>query len=106
MKFPMRIYGSIHGFDREKQKYLQRELDPEVFVWHGNDRLEVEYEGKYLDLEPDLDRIASALAGHGQGHVDCIDHESWNVYRYLILPGSWTCKQVDPDGAMEKYHHE
>ncbi|GAB6058796.1 hypothetical protein [Desulfonatronum parangueonense] len=106
MKFPMRIYGHFQGFDQEKQKSLQRELDPDVFVWHGNDRLEVEYEGKYLDMEPDLDLIASALAEHGQGHVDSIDHESWIVSRYQIRPGSWTCKQVDPDGTMEKYHHE
>lgn len=106
MKFAMRIFGEIHGFDREKQKILRGDLNPEAFIWHGDNRLEVEYEGKYHDVEPDLDLIASALAEHGQGHVDCIDHDSWVVSRYQIRPGSWTCKHIDPDGVLEKYNRE
>jgi hypothetical protein len=38
--------------------------------------------------------------------LDCIDHENWMIRRYSLQPGSWTCKEVNPDGALERYHHE
>ncbi|WP_051434645.1 hypothetical protein [Desulfonatronum lacustre] len=106
MKFPLRIFGEVRGIVPDKLSPLHGRLNADVFFPLGNDGLEVEYEGPYLDIEPDLDEIVAALADGGQGHVDCIDHENWMLRRYSLEPGSWTCKEVNPDGALERYHHE
>lgn len=106
MKFPLRIFGEICGIYPDKLPRLHGLLNADVFSPSGGDGLDVEYEGSYLNIEPDLDEIVAALADGGQGYVDCIDHENWTVRRYSLQPGSWTCKEVNPDGALERYHHE
>ncbi len=103
MKFPARIFGEIHGFDPAGLKELQqKDLGPFEFK---NDRLVVEHEGPPLDIESYLDEIAAALDEHGRGYVDYVDHDQWRVYRYQLKPGSWTCTTVNPDHALEGYHH-
>ena len=106
MKFPLRIYGEVMGLDPEKLGELRGLLNADVFFPRDGGRMEVEYEGAFLDVEPELDMLVAAMAKDGQGHVDCIDHENWTVRRYSLQPGSWTCKEVNPDGALERYHHE
>ncbi len=106
MKFPLRIFGEVRGIGPDKLSTLHGRLNADVFFPLGNGGLEVEYEGPYLDIEPDLDEIVAALADGGQGYVDSIDHENWMLRRYSLQPGSWTCKEVNPDGALERYHHE
>lgn len=99
MKFPMRIFGEIKGVDLEKIDTLVIDgLSP--FELRDN-QLEIEYEGPCFDIEPLLDNIVQALNEKGQGHVDCIDHENWEVLRYRISQGSWTCKKINPDNALE-----
>ncbi|WP_052813110.1 hypothetical protein [Desulfonatronum thioautotrophicum] len=105
MKFPLRIFGEVEGLDPDKLDELRVLLNPEIF-FPRNGGLDVEYEGPYLDIEPDLDELVAALADGGQGHVDCIDHENWELRRYSLQPDSWTCKKINPDGALERYHHE
>ncbi len=106
MKFPLRIFGEVSGIDPNRLIGVTGRLNAEVFSPSGGDGLEVEYEGPYLDIEPDLDEIVAALADGGQGYVDSIDHENWMLRRYSLQPGSWTCKEVNPDGALERYHNE
>ncbi|WP_150112112.1 hypothetical protein [Desulfonatronovibrio hydrogenovorans] len=100
----MRIYGEIKGLDPERISFLQRiDLDP--FELNGLN-LEVEHEGRFLDIEPLLDEIVACMAENGQGYVDCIDHDHWIVLRYDLKPGKWTCKRINPDISLEKYHQE
>ena len=106
MKFPLRIFGHIQGIIPNRLPQLLHQLNPEVFTPHKNNALDVEYEGRYLDVEPELDIVVEALAPDGEGHVDAIDHENWTLRRYTLQSGSWTCREVDPDGALERYHHE
>lgn len=106
MKFPLRIFGEVKGIDPTHLTELTGRLNAEIFSPSEGGGLDVEYEGPYLDIEPDLDELVAALANDGHGHVDYIDHENWAVLRYDLHPGSWTCKKVNPDGALERYHHE
>lgn len=99
MKFPLRIFGEIHGLDSEKIDSLHS-LPENVFQIR-KDRLEIEYEGYWLDIEHDLDAIVSALAENGHGHVDCLDHDNWEVLRYQLKPGAWTCKRVSANNILE-----
>jgi len=101
MKFPMRIFGEIKGLEPETIDSLSRKsLSP--FRLRDN-RLEIEYEGPYIDIEPLLDEIAGALEEVGHGHVDCIDHENWEVIRYLIRQGAWSSRRINPDDVLEAY---
>ncbi len=101
MKFPMRIFGEVKGLDPEKIDSLSRKnLSP--FEFRDN-FLEIEYEGPYIDIEPLLDDVVQALEEQGYGHVDCIDHENWEVLRYQISRGSWSCKRINPDNVLEAY---
>ncbi|TVQ98574.1 MAG: hypothetical protein EA399_10180 [Desulfovibrionales bacterium] len=106
MKFSLRIFGRISGIDPNRLSQIQHQLNPQIFTPHQNNALDVEYEGKYLDLEPELDLVVDVLSPNGHGYIDAIDHENWTLRRYSLQPGSWTCKEVDPDGALERYHHE
>lgn len=99
MKFPLRIYGEITGLDPEKQKSIFA-VNQDVFHLL-EDRIEVEYEGNWLDIEHDLDLLAAALADHGQGHVDYLDHDNWEIRRYRLQPDTWTCKRIDPNNVLE-----
>lgn len=101
MKFPMRIFGEINGLDPETLDLLRtKHVAPFEVMGH---RLEVEYEGPCLDIEPVLNEIASVLCGKGRGYVDCLDHENWEVQRYKIENGAWTCKRINPDDSLEVY---
>lgn len=99
MKFPLRIYGEIRGLDPGRTASLSR-LSGNVFHARG-DTIEVEYEGPFLDIEHDLDAIVSALSEGGEGHVDCLDHDNWQVLRYRLKPGGWICKRVEVDSVLE-----
>jgi len=103
VKFPMRIFGEVRGFVPAKLKELQQK---DLFPFElRNGSLQVDYEGPFVDLEPLLDEIVAALDNHGKGHVDCLDHEEWEVRRYQLGPGSWKCTRINPDHALEGYHH-
>ncbi|HDQ41653.1 MAG TPA: hypothetical protein ENN39_11595 [Desulfonatronum sp.] len=99
MKFPLRIYGEVHGLDPDKRDVLSG-LPETIFHIHP-DRIEVEYEGSWLDIDHYLDVLAAALSEHGQGHVDYLDHDNWEIRRYRLQPGTWTCKRIDPDNVLE-----
>lgn len=99
MKFPLRIFGEIRGLDPEKRN-LMHNVNQDVFHLL-EDRIEVEYEGSWLDIEHDLDVLVTALSENGQGHIDYLDHDHWEIVRYQIKPGEWTCTRVDPDNVLE-----
>jgi hypothetical protein len=101
MKFPMRVFGEIKGLDQEKIRIFQeKHISPFEL---GGDFLEVEYEGSYIDIEEILNDIVHHLDQDAHGHVDCIDHENWEVFRYTINKGILSCKKVNPDNALEAY---
>ncbi len=103
MKFPVRIYGEVDGFIPEKLEELQKK---DMFPFQvTNGRIEVEHEGKPLDIESSLDIIVQALQENGSGYVDYIDHEEWVVWRYQLRPGDWQYTKVNPDHALEGYGH-
>jgi hypothetical protein len=106
MKFPLRIFGAVQGLDVNKLDKILPSLGLPGFTRNGPDALDLEYEGPYQDIEPDLDILVAALTPRGQGHVDCIDHQDWEVRRYELHPGSWTRKRINPDGALESFHQE
>ncbi len=99
MKFPLRIYGEIRGIDPAKRDVLSA-VKASVFHFAG-DRINVEYEGAWLDIEQDLDVIVASLAENGHGHVDYLDHDHWEILRYQLTPGEWTCKRIDLDNILE-----
>ncbi len=99
MKFPLRIYGEIHGIDPAKRDSILT-VNQGVFQLL-EDRIEVEYEGFWLEIEHDLDVLVAALAEHGNGHVDYLDHDNWEIRRYQLQPGKWTCKRIDPNNVLE-----
>lgn len=99
MKFPLRIYGEVRGIAPGKRNALS-EVNASVFHCTG-DRIDVEYEGAWLDIEQDLDVIVAALAEDGHGHVDYLDHDHWEILRYQLMPGAWTCKRINPDNVLE-----
>jgi len=103
MKFPLRIYGEIRGIDPAKRDALSG-VNASVFHFAGDragNHIGVEYEGAWLDIEQDLDVIVASLAEDGHGHVDYLDHEHWEILRYQLAPGKWTCKRIDPDNILE-----
>jgi hypothetical protein len=99
MKFPLRIYGEICGINPAKRSSLSS-LNEAVFHIL-KDRIKVEYEGVWLDIEEDLDVIVAALAEDGHGHVDYLDHDHWEILRYQLKPGKWTCKRVNVNNILE-----
>jgi hypothetical protein len=104
MKYPLRIFGEVKGLDPDRLAGLdQGRLSP---FEEREDRLEVEYEGPYLDIEPVLDRIASALGERGKGWVDYLDRDEWVMLRYELKPGTWSCTRINPNNALERYHQE
>lgn len=97
----MRIFGEIKGLDQERIDSLSKK---DLLPFELKDKhLEIEYEGPCIDIEPLLDKIVKALDENGHGHVDCIDHENWEVSRYGISQGSWSCKKINPDNVLEAY---
>ncbi len=103
MKFPMRIYGEVQGFEEHRLQELQkRDLSPFEL---RDGRLEVDYEGPPMEIEMLLDDIAASLGENGQGHVDVLDHDEWEVRRYQLSPGTWDCTRVNPDHSLEGYLH-
>ncbi len=99
MKFPLRIYGEIRGMDPARHDSIHA-VNQEVFHLL-EDRIEVEYEGSWLEIDHDLDVLVAALAEHGNGHVDYLDHDNWEIRRYQLQPGTWTCKRIDPNNVLE-----
>ncbi len=104
LKYPLRIFGEITGLDPDKPAELE-ESDLSPFE-QSRGRLDVEYEGPHLDIEPVLDRIVSVLGEGGKGWVDCLDRDDWVILRYELQPGSWSCNRINPDHVLERYHQE
>ena len=101
MKFPMRVFGEIKGFGPESVDVLSgKDISPFELI---GDLLEIEYAGPCIDIEPLLEDIVAALDENSHGHVDCIDHENWEVLRYRIDQGELFCKKVNPDNVLEAY---
>ena len=97
----MGIYGQIKGLDPIR---LQSLLQENIFPFKpAGDSLEVDYEGHYIDIEPLLDLVVRAMDKNGRGHVDCINHQDWEVLRYRIENGAWSCKKINPDNPLEAY---
>ncbi len=104
MKYPLRLHGEIQGIAKQQlQDMLPEEIYPFV---HGQNGLQIDYEGPYLDLEPILDRIAAASGAETKGHLHWLDHASWEILRYELQKEKWLCFRIDPDHALEKYHLE
>jgi hypothetical protein len=99
MKFSLRIYGEIHGIDPTKRDVLSS-VNESVFHVR-QDQIEVEHEGFWLDIEHDLDAVVAALGDDGHGYVDYLDHDNWEIRRYHLQPGKWTCKRIDPNNVLE-----
>jgi len=104
MKHPLRIFGEITGLDPDKLAELE---EGDLYPFEAcRGRLEVEYEGPHLDIEPALDRIVSALGEAGKGWVDLLDRDDWVILRYELKLGSWSCNRINPDHVLERYHQE
>lgn len=104
MKYPLRIFGEISGLESGKLADLE---DSDLYPFEASQgRLEVEYEGPHLDIEPVLDLIVSALGEGGKGWVDCLDLDDWVILRYELKPGSWSCQRINPNHVLERYHQE
>ncbi len=98
MKFPMRIFGEIRGIAKDEADFIKgKNLYPFYF---DDNVISIEYEGPFIDIEPVLDDIL-ALPGQAYGHIDCIDHDNWEVTRYSIENGTWTAKRINPDNVLE-----
>ncbi len=95
----MRIFGEVKGLSPDAKGFLCKQ-NLFTFKLRG-DLLEIEYEGPCIDIQELMDDIASVLVENSHGHVDCIDHENWEVLRYTISQGKVSCKKVNPDHALE-----
>lgn len=101
MKFPMRIFGEIKGVAFYRSFFpAQQDISPFEFK---NNRLEIEYEGPYIDIDQLLEDILPGLDENAHGYVDCIDHENWEVTRFSIEQGELYRKKINPDNALEAY---
>ncbi|MFO7728005.1 MAG: hypothetical protein R6X11_06725 [Desulfonatronovibrio sp.] len=97
----MRIFGEIKGVLPDHPSFpAEQAISP--FQLKDN-RMEIEYEGPYIDIEQLLDDILPGLDENAYGYVDCIDHENWEVARFSIDQGVLSCKKVNPDNSLEAY---
>ncbi|RQD56869.1 MAG: hypothetical protein D5R98_09605 [Desulfonatronovibrio sp. MSAO_Bac4] len=101
MKFPMRIFGEIKGFNVEKISALTVD-DISPFEFNG-EILSMEYEGPYIDVDFVLEKVEPFLCESCSGHMDFIDHENWEIVRCVLIQGAWNCKKINPDNVLEAY---
>lgn len=101
MKFPMRIFGEIKGFRLEDCRVMDSE-DVSPFELK-DDSLLIEYEGPFLDVESVLEKVEPFLSESCSGHLDCIDHDNWEILRCVLVQGTWNCKKINPDNVLEAY---
>lgn len=96
----VRTYGDFTGISAEAFEALRPHI-PFPQVRHAGDKLSVDHEGTYIDVEPFLEKVVAAMAPGGWGGLDFIDHVDWEVTRYIIRDGRITVKKVRPDHVLE-----
>lgn len=102
MTSPLGIFGTVREIDPDASVSLQAEG---LNITRQGSVLEIEYEGHYIDVDDLLESLADQVQDKAYGQVDCIDHQSWKVYRYELLQGKWRVKTVDPDAVLEGYKY-
>jgi len=100
-----RIYGRIRGLSPEAAGKLAAEAPFETAraVAGG---IEIEHEGRYVDVEEFLARAVSLLPEGGDGDVDVIDHEAWTITRYALRPGDLQAVSHGLDDVLDHTKNE
>ncbi|MFW6005487.1 MAG: hypothetical protein ACOCPN_03315, partial [Desulfonatronovibrionaceae bacterium] len=97
MNYPLRIFGTLREVDPAGPLNLKTEG---LHLERSGSVLEIEYEGPYMDVEELLETLACQVQENTYGHVDCIDHLDWMVYRYQLLQRKWQVEHVNPDAVL------
>jgi hypothetical protein len=80
-----RIYGRIRGLSPDVAVKLAAEAPFETARAEAGG-IEIEHEGRFVDVEEFLARAVSLLPEGGDGDVDVIDEEAWTITRYALRP--------------------
>lgn len=95
-----RIYGRIRGLLQDAAARLAAEAPFEV-ARAGAEGLEIEHEGRYVDVEEFLARAVMLLGEGGDGDVDVIDNEAWTITRYALRPGAFEAVSHGLDDVLD-----
>lgn len=97
---PYRIYGRIRGLAPEAARELAA-IAPFDTARAGAGGIEIEHEGRYVDVEEFLARAVALLSEGGDGDVDVIDEEAWTITRYALRPGDFQAVSHGLDDVLD-----
>jgi len=95
-----RLYGEISGIGDNLFLRLEGHLPPEAASFAGG-VMEIEYEGRAVDLEDFLAEAAELMPPGSAGHLDHIDNELWRVNRYTLRPGGFDLESYGVDDVLD-----
>lgn len=96
----VRIYGRIRGLAPDVARELAA-LAPFDTATAGPDGIEIEHEGRHVDVEEFLARAVAALGEGGDGDVDVIDEEAWTITRYALRRGAFEAVSHGLDDVLD-----
>jgi len=102
---PIRVYGLVSGLAQDNLKTLCLGFDPETFTY-ADRTLTIAYEGPYFFIEDFLDRLVTLLDADGDGKLDYIDQQAWQMTRYDIRRTGYTAKLINLNDVLERYNRE
>jgi len=95
-----RVFGQVRLKDAQGLKRLGGTLPMEAWSIAG-DTLDIEYVGRFLDVEEFLDAAARVIEPGDEGHLDIFDDEAGRLTRMTLAGGGHTSKSHRYDDILE-----
>jgi len=95
-----RLYGQADLADKVALARLADTLPPDAASLRGGP-LDIDYAGRWLDVEDFLDTAARLMQTGDSGHLDVFDDENQVLTRYDLGPGEHLSKTHRYDDILE-----
>ena len=95
-----RVFGQVTSSDPAGLAALGHTLPLDAWSVAGH-RLDIEYAGRFLDVEEFLAAAATAMLPGDEGHLDIFDDEAGRLTRMTLACGGHTSKSHRYDDILE-----
>jgi len=95
-----RLFGQVTSKNPDELAALSRTLPPDASSIAG-DTLDIDYAGRFLDVEEFLDGAARLMRQGDAGHLDIFDDEAGKLTRVTLAPGGHSSQSHRYDDILE-----
>lgn len=100
MPHDFRVYGHLIGLNQSQIKNLTALLAAYDCEINGS-TLDFIHEGRFIDVESDLEAVRALASPQVSGIIDVINHQDWEMHRWTLAGPTLTCDRIHLDNALD-----